>query len=134
MNLESWIEQLNTVTETAQLIAEANVIDIEFASGHQLEVYVALSPSEKRSGLAHLSSIDTDGMLFYYDSATYIPFSMKDMKFDLDIAWFDKLGNLIQHGSYNAGDRIPVVCSRSFNYVLEVPKGTLPVSDLKING
>lgn len=125
---------LDDISESYRFLASLNVIDINFESGHSLEVYVALTPHEKRRGLANLESIDTDGMLFCYDAPTYSPFTMKDMKFDLDIAWFDSAGRLVGNQTWTAGSKLPVVCHRSFSYALEVPAGTLPISNLKING
>lgn len=125
---------LNDISESYRFLAGLNVIDINFSSGHSLEVYVALNKHEKSRGLANLSSIDADGMLFCFDTPTYSPFTMKDMKFDLDIAWYDSEGKLINNQTWTAGAKIPAVCHRSFSYVLEVPAGTLPVSDLKLNG
>jgi uncharacterized membrane protein (UPF0127 family) len=125
---------LDNISESYRFLAGLNVIDIDFESGHSLEVYVALSPHEKKRGLAHLDSIDADGMLFCYDTPTYSPFTMRDMKFDLDIAWFDASGALIGNQTWVAGSKLPMVCHRSFSYALEVPAGTLPVSNLKIHG
>jgi uncharacterized membrane protein (UPF0127 family) len=127
-------QSLKDISESYRFLAGLNVIDISFASGHSLEVYVAISSHEKRRGLAGLNTLDTDGMLFCYDTPTYSPFTMKDMKFNLDIAWFDDGGKLINNQFWTAGAKIPAVCYRSFSYVLEVPAGTLPVSDLKLNG
>jgi len=125
---------LNDISESYKFLAALNVIDINFASGHSLEVYVALEPHQKRRGLAGLDQIDADGMLFCYDASTYSPFTMKDMKFDLDIAWYDSEGKLIANQTWTAGSKMPAVCHRSFSYVLEVPAGTLPISDLNLNG
>ena len=121
---------LNDISESYRFLAGLNVIDINFASGHSLEVYVALDTHQKRRGLAGLDQIDADGMLFCYDTPTYSPFTMKDMKFDLDIAWYDSEGKLINHQIWVAGTKMPVVSHRPFSYVLEVPAGTLPISDL----
>lgn len=127
-------QTLKDISDSYRFLASLNVIDISFESGHSLEVYVALDQHEKRRGLAHLDAIDTDGMLFCYDTPTYSPFTMKDMKFDLDIGWFDYSGKLINHQTWVAGSKLPMVCHRSFSYALEVPSGTLPISNLKING
>lgn len=125
---------LNDISESYRFLAGLNVIDISFVSGHNLEVYVALDSHQKRRGLAGLDKIDADGMLFCYDAPTYSPFTMKDMKFNLDIAWYDSQGKLINNQTWTAGAKIPAVCHRSFSYVLEVPAGTLPISDLVLNG
>ena len=127
MNLS---QELSRITDQASYLHSLNVVDVEFSSGHVLDLYVAARQSERIRGLANLESIDAAGMLFPYDSPTYKPFTMKDMLIDLDIAWYDRNGKMLDHKSYEAGYAQPVCCSAAFSYVVESPKGMLPIGDI----
>jgi uncharacterized membrane protein (UPF0127 family) len=126
--------KLREVAESYRFLAGLDVLDIKFKSGHTMDVYVAMDRKTRGRGLAGLTSLDTDGMLFFFEVATYVPFSMNDMLFDLNIAWYDESGKLIQSGEYKAGDPTPITCPKPFSYVLETPVGMLPTSDLSFDG
>jgi len=130
----NWLDRLNLVCDTARFIMDLDVIDVSFESGHSLELYVAVSQRDRAQGLSNLSSLDVDGMIFYYPTPTYVPFGMRNMEMDLDIGWFDASGKMIGHGSYDRNHKHPIVSPRPFSYVIETPKGTLPISDLSLNG
>ena len=129
MNLS---QELSRITDQASYLHSLNVVDLEFSSGHVLDLYVAARPAERARGLAHLQSIDAAGMLFAYDSPTYKPFTMKDMLIDLDIAWYDESGNMLDHRTYPAGHSAPVCSEEAFSYVIEAPRGSLPIADIKV--
>lgn len=132
--MDAWVERLEEIATLSRHLSHLDVIDIAFETEHVLEVYVALSAEQRSMGLSGLVSLDTAGMLFCFDTPTYAAFSMKDMLFDLDIAWYDNAGKMIQSGSFTAGQTTPLVCSQAFSYVLEVPAGTLPLADLSLSG
>ena len=132
MHIGEFAEALENVTDSARFLASLNVLDVEFSSGHILELYIANSQEQRSRGLAHLSSLDTDGMMFYYDSTSYRPFTMAEMQFDLDIAWYDEKGYLLDVASFEAGYELPVYAKHGFRYAIETPKGVLPFSDLKV--
>lgn len=125
--------QLSDITEKALYLQGLDVVDVKFKSGHSLEVFVASSPDQRIRGLSNLEHIPTDGMLFYYPSGTYKPFSVKEMAFDLDIGWYDAGGKLLDVRNCVAGDSRPVVTARKFNYVIETSSKVLPFSDLDLN-
>jgi len=128
VNVEDWLAELASLS-----VRFLDVITISFTNGASLDVYVPFNLKQRQLGLAGLQSLSgADGMLFVYDSPTYAPFSMIDMLFDLDVAWFDRSGKLLKKGSYKAGDPNPLVCHTAFSYVLECPAGTMPSSDLKV--
>lgn len=120
------------VEQSARLLKKLNVIDIEYANGDILEVYVALNKEERAIGLSTVPYLDVDGMLFYYETPSYIPFTMLDMGFDLDIAWYDASGSLLKRGTFEAGYNSPIFCHKPFSYVVETKAGTIPDSDLKV--
>lgn len=132
MHIKEFAEALENITDSARFLASLDVLDIEFNSGHTLELYVANNQEQRAKGLANLSSIDTDGMMFYYDSISYRPFTMAEMQFDLDIGWYDHGGRLLDINSFTAGHEAPVYAHYGFRYVVETPKGVLPFSDLKV--
>lgn len=132
MHIGEFAEALENVTESARFLASLNVLDVEFSSGHVLELYIANNQEQRSRGLSRLSSLDTDGMMFYYDSTSYRPFTMAEMQFDLDIAWYDEKGYLLDVASFESGYELPVYAKHGFRYAIETPKGVLPFSDLKV--
>lgn len=133
MKKSEWAEEMAEVCGLGRFLLSCNVIDIEFANGQKLDVYLALTMEQRQRGLADLSTLDLDGMLFYYPQISYVPFIMKDMKMDLDIAFFNKDGKLLNVFTATAGSG-PVVLGQPFTYVLECPAGSFPQSDLKVRG
>src|SRR5574343_94553 len=125
--------QLAKVTEQANYLRSLDVIDINFESGHSLEVFVASNSDQRRRGLSSLDYIPTQGMLFYYSVATYKPFTMRNMVFDLDIGWFDSDGKMLDAQYQSAGVDKPVVTQHKFSYVLETPTGMLPLSNMVLS-
>jgi uncharacterized membrane protein (UPF0127 family) len=132
LHIGEFAEALENVTESARFLASLNVLDVEFSSGHVLELYIANNQEQRSRGLSRLSSLDTDGMMFYYDSTSYRPFTMAEMQFDLDIAWYDEKGYLLDVASFESSYELPVYAKHGFRYAIETPKGVLPFSDLKV--
>ena len=132
MQIKEFAEILENITEAARFLASLDVLDVEFSSGHSLELYIANTPEQRSKGLADLASIDADGMLFYYDNISYRPFTMKDMKFDLDIAWYNENGRMLDVATFDAGHLEPVYAKYGYRYVIETPRNILPFSDLKV--
>tara|TARA_B100001057_G_scaffold66805_1_gene60510 strand:+ start:419 stop:898 length:480 start_codon:yes stop_codon:yes gene_type:complete len=63
--------------------------------GHELQLQLALSPSEKKKGLMHRESLAEDhGMLFLFDYPDQASFWMRNTRIPLDIAYFDASGRL----------------------------------------
>jgi|JI9StandDraft_2_1071091.scaffolds.fasta_scaffold46679_4 uncharacterized membrane protein (UPF0127 family) len=131
--MNEWYEKMNAVCSTARYFANRNVIDVEFQDGSQLEVYVAISQIERQRGLSEVAFIDLDGMLFAYSLPSLVPFTMKAMLMDLDIAWYSADGSVLKFGTYKAGDKTPLCCPLPFSYVLEAPADTLTRSNLKVS-
>lgn len=127
-----WQTQMDALCSTARFLSTCNVIDVAFANGERREVYVAISPEERQQGLAEVASLDLDGMLFFYATPSFVPFTMAKMMMDLDIAWYNESGELLKFGTFQAGSQEPLFCSAAFSYVLEAPAGTLPKSNLKV--
>lgn len=132
MEEQSWTEEIQSVCETAAFLKHCDVIDISLSDGSDLEVYVAISQPQRQRGLSEVASLDLDGMLFFYSQPSYTPFTMEKMKIDLDIAWYDKSGKLLDHATYPAGHKNPIYVTQPFSYVLEAPAGTLPKADLEV--
>jgi len=134
MNADLWSEQMNTLLDLAGFLAQRDVIDIHFAGNHTREVFVASRLEDRVRGLSHQPNLQVDGMIFIFQSPSHVPFSMKDMAFDIDLSWYDSEGKLLGMRSCSAGSTEPVACPSPipFSYVLEAPVGTIPYSDLKV--
>lgn len=125
--------QLDAVTDKAAYLEHLDVVDVNFTSGHGLEVFVASTDIQRSRGLGDLEEIPTQGMLFFYSTATYKPFTMKDMAFDLDFGWYDSEGKLLDIQQHKAGSTAPVVTANKYNYVIEAVSGMLPLADIEIS-
>lgn len=63
--------------------------------GHELQLQLALSPSEQKKGLMYRESLAKDhGMLFLFDNPDQASFWMRNTRIPLDIAYFDASGRL----------------------------------------
>jgi len=131
-SIESWNSDMDRVVSAGNFLARCNAIDVPFLNGERLECFIALSQSEKSRGLANLPELEVDGMLFIYQIPSYAPFSVQDMLFDLDIAFYDVKGKLLKVTTAVAGDSNPVYAPAAYSYVLEAPVGTVPQADLQI--
>jgi uncharacterized membrane protein (UPF0127 family) len=102
----------------------------------RLAVELAETADEKARGLMHRKQPPTDGgMLFIYQPPRSIGFWMKNMRFPLDILFFDRHGRL---AAYH--DAVPPCASancpryrsdRPSAWVLELPAGTRQRMGLK---
>jgi uncharacterized membrane protein (UPF0127 family) len=64
--------------------------------GKTLELEEARTPAERQVGLMHRESVPQGkGMLFIFDYAEPMSFWMKNVPFDIDIAFFDSQGKLL---------------------------------------
>ena len=131
-NSTEWSKEMDQVVAAGNLIARSNVFDVPFTNGEHLECLIAISREERMRGLANIASLAVDGMLFVYQVPSYAPFSVKDMLFDLDIAFYDVQGILMKSTTASAGSLDPIYSPRAYSYVLETPAGTLPQSNLQI--
>lgn len=133
MELQTWIERLTAVCDTARYLHGLNVVDLSFESGIAWEVYWALDDNERSRGLADLAleHLDADGMLFYYPGGSYVPFSAAKMQFPLHMAWYDDQGAPVHGHMAAAGALSPICCPRRFTWVLESPH-PIPPGSLKV--
>ena len=134
LSKNEWEAQIDKVCALARFFTTCNVIDVSFESGHKMEVYVALSETQRSQGLSRVSEsqLPVDGMLFVFEKPSYAPFGMINMEMDLDIAWYDKSGKLIKFQTVPADYPVPICSPEPFSYVLEAPAGTLPRTNLKL--
>lgn len=130
---DQWYADMASVQSAKYVLDHLDVLTVEFEGGSSSDVYIATTVEDKIQGLSELDFLDTDGMLFSFAAASYIPFTVKDMKLDLTIAFFDEHGQLLSYGDYTAGDPEPIFCERPpYRYVLECPAGCYGGANLKI--
>lgn len=103
--------------------------------GKKFYTDIADHPAEQTKGLSKRRELKQDqAMLFVFSQPDYQCMWMKDMKFNIDILWFDENGNLI-HGIKNAE---PSTYPEQFcppkpaKYVLEVAAGQADILNLAI--
>ena len=107
-------------------------------NGHELEVYIAQTSTEQRSGLANinLDDFDVDGMLFIFEDCQERGFWMNEMNFDLDIIWIrDNEILKIERGIPFPNDgEVRYMYSEPFevDMVLELPLGILDEYSMEV--
>jgi uncharacterized membrane protein (UPF0127 family) len=97
-------------------------------AGVALNIELATTPAQKEKGLSGRASLPSDnGMLFVFDTEGYWSFWMNEMRFPLDIIWFnsDRQVVFFEQGLQPCG---PEICrtftpSEKAMYVLEVNAG-----------
>ena len=90
-------------------------------------VEIASTEASRQRGLSGRDGLaPNSGMLFMFGEAGYDCFWMKDMKFDIDMLWFDEYQNLVHIQEDASKSTYPNnFCPQTpASYVLEVPAGT----------
>lgn len=98
---------------------------------------IADSPAERVRGLSGREKLaDTEAMIFIFDKSAKECFHMKDMKFNIDILWFDESQKLVDikrdampSTSANPEQFCPAKAAR---YVVEVTAGVADKNQLKL--
>lgn len=124
-----WVDEMQDVIDK-YVLSGYSTADLEFSSGHRIEVLLAISDTQKKQGLSLINKVDL-GMLFCYSAPTYIPFTMQETNVDLDIAHYSVGGKLIQRKSYPARHKEYITSPTSFSFVLETQPGHLPDGDFR---
>ena len=113
--------------------ANINVNDSEFVkgyvitNGYKVFVDIAITDKQLQDGLAIKNSLkENEGMLFFLGEPRKASFWMKDMKFNLDIYWFDESKQLIHQEQNLSPDSYPRNFCPAGNtkYVLEMTAGS----------
>lgn len=105
--------------------------------GIQLTVELAETPADQERGLSGRNSMASDrGMLFVFPRESQWTFWMKDMRFSLDIIWFDTNRRVV-HIEQNLIPCSPEQCayytsSANALYVLEVNAGFVQVHGITL--
>jgi uncharacterized membrane protein (UPF0127 family) len=133
METDEWQQKMLQIVETARALSGLDVVDLNFDNGDSLEVYIALTEDQRIRGLSDVATLDLGGMLFYFERDSYAPFTAKKMVLDIDIAWYDRSGSLLQKKHVPAGTGA-VYCDRPFAFVLEALPGTIPDANLGLKG
>lgn len=104
-------------------------------AGQPLRLQVADSESERTQGLSGQTGLGShEGMLFVFEQTDMHCFWMKDMKFAIDILWFDSAKKLI----YQEQNVMPSSYPRRFcppapaTYVIEVSAGKSAEYDWRV--
>ncbi len=98
-------------------------------------VEIASTDTSRQRGLSGRDGLAPNtGMLFVFSEPGYDCFWMKDMKFDIDMLWFDEYQSLV-HVQENASKTTypSSFCPQAAaSYVLEVPAGTVKQLGLQV--
>jgi uncharacterized membrane protein (UPF0127 family) len=130
--MNDWQIRMDRLVESSAFLNKLNVLEVAFDNGSVLDLYVAVNPQERARGLSHVEALDTDGMLFYYDKPSFVPFTTEEMLIPINIAWYDAKGNLIKYGTWDNSHKGPIFSPQAFSYVIETPAGILPEANLKV--
>lgn len=100
----------------------------------KFDVVLADTPPEREKGLSGWDRLGQDqGMLFVYSEPGPYCIWMKDMKFSIDIIWFDASRKVIHTEQNVPPESYPdTFCPESnAKYILEVPAGTVSNHQIK---
>lgn len=100
-----------------------------------LTVEIASTQASRKRGLSGRDSLAPNtGMLFMFGESGYDCFWMKDMKFDIDMLWFDEFQSLVHMQENASKSTYPnSFCPQTpASYVLEVPAGTAKQLGLRL--
>lgn len=104
--------------------------------GKTINITRAISKSQQELGLANKATIsDSEGMLFVFKNpSTKHCIWMKDMKFAIDVLWFDKEKTFVDSVENVQPDSYPkTFCpSRPATYILEVKSDSIGKNRWKI--
>ncbi len=93
-------------------------------SGVPLQLVIRDTEATRAQGLSGLPQIsEGTGMFFVFDEPDYLGFWMKDMKFPIDIIWFDEFYRVVNIQENLSPGTYPQVFTPQVlaQYVLEVP-------------
>lgn len=114
----------NDLPEKSSLLAK-NAKYIQIA-GQNLKVELAVTPQAQEKGLSGRENLQENiGMLFIFEKPDKYSFWMKDMKFPLDIIWFNEDLKVVYLKKDAQPSSYPTAFSPNLNakYVLEVMAG-----------
>jgi len=105
--------------------------------GVMLTVELATTPAAQQQGLSNRDSMPTDhGMLFVFNQEAEWGFWMREMRFSLDMIWFNanRQAVFIEHDLPPCTPSICTVYTPSVNaiYVLEVNAGFVRANSVKL--
>lgn len=106
-----------------------------FLGGTEVAVTIADTPDSRTLGLGTRDKLgDNEGMLFVFDDDQPYGFWMKDMRFPIDIIWFDANRRIVYAKEHADPSSYPgvFVPSAPARYVLEVPAGFFSLHHLKV--
>lgn len=106
-----------------------------FLGGQEVIVVVADTPALREQGLSGRKRLDTnEGLLFVFPESQQYGFWMKDMRFPIDIIWFDRDRKIVDVWEHATPESYPKIFtpSASAQFVLEVPAGFFVEHYLKV--
>lgn len=133
---EVWSNVLALALLLAPLTGHALETADVILTGEQFQVELALSREEKQQGLMHRDRLpEGTGMLFIYATSQPTSFWNKNVRFSIDILYFDENQALLRadtHVPPCPHSACPVYrTAQPVKYVLELPAGTRERLDLQ---
>ncbi len=123
--LSVWVFH-NHVHAPGSMVQPGHSLDIEL-KGQRFVVEIADTTTLREQGLSNRQNLASDrGMLFIFQQPDKACFWMKDMRFNLDILWFDTQKNLIYQQKNLSPSTYPQTYCPPMPalYVVEVNAGT----------
>lgn len=119
------------------LIPEGKISQISFPNGHLINVELADTPEERKTGLMYRESLlQNRGMLFIYENEAIRTFWMKNTLIPLDMIFLNKdfeIVDILEGVPPCEKDPCPIYPSKGeAQYVLEVNSGLSEISGLAV--
>lgn len=100
-----------------------NTTAFEWA-GQELKLEICLTDAQRRQGLKHHAPLKhNQGMLFVYSTPSVRSYYMKDVSFDIDLAYFNSQAEVTSVHHLKANNPVGVSSQQPVQYVLEMRHG-----------
>lgn len=109
--------------------------EVRFDNGAVLRLALADDEIERELGLSHTSRpARNNGMLFVFDLDGRHGIWMKDMNYELDVIWVNRLGKVVHIEEFLRPESYPTIFRPRENsrYVIEVPTGFVDRADIQV--
>jgi uncharacterized membrane protein (UPF0127 family) len=100
-----------------------------------MQIIIVDTPESRQKGLSNREPLEEhEGMLFVFEENGQHGIWMKDMKFEIDIIWFNEYGEIIHYAENVSPDTYPQVfdAPQKSRYVLETLAGFVKQEGIKL--
>lgn len=129
MHVDAWEKEMDGLMTSA---LDGHRIRITIGDSGDLWMEAAVTPESKEKGLAARSELPHDGMIFIYHKDHTAPFTLAEMKFPIQLYFFDRAGSLV-HAAGSVDGNLIVHSPVPYRFVVEVSDTIILDGDLALH-